>query len=156
MFRDGVARLLVFRVGAERFGVSLALVDEVVDAPAVQRLPDSSRFVLGISMLRDSLVTVYDPRPILNVNGSVDGGGAALVFLRGDRRVALAIDDVFDVIVIEENEVRPAPGAGAADGILIGVVRRGSDLIAVLDADALLAAATIGAEATAMSEGESV
>ncbi len=152
MFRDGVARLLVFRVGAERFAVALASVHEVIDVPAVQPLPDTSRFVLGISTLRDSLVRVYDPRPILNVQGTLDG--AALVFLRDDRCVALAIDDVFDAITVEESEVRPAPGAGAADGVLIGVVRRGSDLIAVLDADALLAAAMVGAGATAISEGE--
>lgn len=152
MFRDGIARLLVFRVGSERFAVELASVDEVVDAPAIQRLPDSDSRVLGVAMVRDALVTVYDPRPILNVHGSADG--AALVFLRDDRRLALAIDDVFDAIVVEESDVRPAPGAGAADGVLIGVVRRGSDLIAVLDAESLLIAATSGASTSVVSDGE--
>jgi purine-binding chemotaxis protein CheW len=152
MFRDGAARLLVFRVGAERFAIALASVDEVVDAPAVQRLPDSSRLVLGVATIRDALVTVYDPRPILNVNGSADG--AALLFVRENRRIALAIDDVFDAITVEENEVRPAPSAGTTDGILLGVIRRDRDLIAVLDADALLAVATGGAGAPASSDGE--
>jgi purine-binding chemotaxis protein CheW len=149
MFRDGSARLLVFRVGPERFAVELERVDEVIDAPAVQRIPDAAPTVLGISTIRDALVTVYDPRPVLNVSGSVDG--AALVFLRDGRRVAVAIDDVFDAITVVETEMLSAPGMGASDGILIGVVRRGADLIAVLDANALLDAATA---ATAASEGE--
>jgi chemotaxis signal transduction protein len=144
MFRDGIARLLVFRVGPERFAVALESVDEVVDALAVQRMPDAAASVLGISTIRDALVTVYDPRPLLNVHGSVDG--AALLFLRDGRRIAVAIDDVFDTITIEESELRGAPGAGASDGILVGVVRRGSDLIAVLDANALLEAATVVGE----------
>jgi chemotaxis signal transduction protein len=146
MFRDGIARLLVFRVGPERFAVALERVDEVIDAPPVQRIPDAAPSVLGVASIRGALVTVYDPRPMLNVTGSVDG--AALLFVRDDRRVALAIDDVFDAITVDEGDVRPAPGAGAADGILIGVLRRGGDLIAVLDATALLDAAMV------VSEGE--
>ncbi|MDB4875898.1 MAG: chemotaxis protein CheW [Gemmatimonadetes bacterium] len=151
MFRDGIARLLVFRVGPERFAVGLESVDEVVDAPAVQRMPDAAPTVLGISTIRGGLVTVYDPRPLLNVRGSVDG--AALVFVRDGRRLAVAIDDVFDAITVEEAELLPAPGgggsgggAGSSEGILMGVVRRGSELIAVLDANALLDAATVVGE----------
>jgi purine-binding chemotaxis protein CheW len=141
MFRDGSARLLVFRVGPERFAVSLESVDEVIDAPAVQRVPDSPSAVLGVYALRGALVTVYDPRPLLNVDAAL--GGAALLFRRDGRRVALAIDDVFDAITVDEGELRPAPGATAADGILLGVLRRGTDLVAVLDANALLDAACV-------------
>jgi chemotaxis signal transduction protein len=150
MFRDGIARLLVFRVGPERFAVGLERVDEVVDAPAVQRMPDAAPTVLGIATIRGGLVTVYDPRPLLNVQGSVDG--AALVFVRDGRRLAVAIDDVFDAITVEEAQLLPAPGggsgggAGSSEGILVGVVRRGSELIAVLDANALLDAATVVGE----------
>ena len=34
MFRDGAARLLVFRVGSERFAVELSAVAEVIATPA--------------------------------------------------------------------------------------------------------------------------
>ena len=43
MFRDGAERFLVFGIGAERFAVPLSAVDEVIDAPSVQRIPDSPR-----------------------------------------------------------------------------------------------------------------
>ncbi len=139
MFRDGVARLLVFRLGAERFGIALSEVDEVVDAPVVQRVPDASPLVLGVLAHRGGHVTMFDPGPILNVEARL--GGAALLFLRDGRRMALAIDDVYDAIVVEEGELRPASGMDASDGILLGVIRRGADLIAALDAGALLDAA---------------
>ncbi|HEY4218378.1 MAG TPA: chemotaxis protein CheW [Gemmatimonadaceae bacterium] len=157
MFRDGVARLLVFRVGAERFALPLESVDGVVDAPAVQRVPDSGVALLGITMLRDAVVRVYDPRPILNVGGAANGGGALLIFLRDDRRVGLAVDDVFDALTIEEAELRPAPGLAAADEVVLGVVRRGSDLTTVLDVETLLgmaAAGTGAAGAVAIGQGE--
>ena len=150
MFRDGVARLLVFRVGVERFGVPLDSVDEVVDAPAVQRLPDSGPGLLGVTMLRDALVRVYDARPILDVGGSANG--ALLLFRRNGRRVGLAVDDVSDALTIEEAELRPAPGLGATDEVVLGVVRRGGDLTTVLDVDTLLAIAA--AAATTAGQGE--
>jgi purine-binding chemotaxis protein CheW len=144
MFRDGAERLLVFRVGAERFAVPLAGVDEVIDGPAVQPLPDAGEHLLGIATVRGELVSVYDPRPLLRVDGAVTG--AALLFARGERRVALAIDDVYDAITIEPDEVLPARAIGSADGVLVGLVRRGTDLIAVLDTDALLDAAMSAGE----------
>lgn len=156
MFRDGAERFLVFGIGPERFAVALSAVDEVIDAPPVQRIPDSPRQVLGVTAIRGALVTLYDPRPVLNVEGSVND--AALLFERRqeadaegkgddvDRRVGLAIDVLYDTILVESTDVRSAPGADASDRVMLGVVRRGSELIAILDADALLDAA--------MSDGE--
>jgi len=135
MFRDGLARLLVFRVGNERFGVPLSDVDEVVDAQTIQRVPDAAAAVLGVASIRGVLVTVYDPRPLLLVDGAVDG--AMLLFARGDRRAALAIDDVFDPVIVAEGELLPVPSGMESDGIVIGVVRRESTLTAVLDTNAL-------------------
>jgi chemotaxis signal transduction protein len=74
--------------------------------------------------------------------------GAVLLFARDGCRIGLAIDDVYDAIVAEEGDLRSAPGTDAADGVLVGVIRRGTDLVAVLDANALLGALT------AVSEGE--
>lgn len=139
MFRDGVARLLVFRVGTERFGVPLSDVDEVIDGQSVQRIPDAGPTVLGVTLLRDMLLTVYDPRPLLSVDGRVDA--ALLLFVRGDRRVAMAIDDVFDPMVVADHELLPPPSGTDNDGIVIGVIRRESNLITVLDTTALLDAA---------------
>jgi chemotaxis signal transduction protein len=61
-----------------------------------------------------------------------------LLFARGDRRVAIAIDDVFDAITVEPSDIQPAPGSSGSDGVLLGVVRRDGALIAVLDAEPLL------------------
>jgi len=145
MFRDGAETLLVFGLGGERFAIALSAVDEVIDAPLVRAIPDSALSVLGVAAIRGTLVTMYDPRPILNVEGPVDD--AALLFVRGDRRVGLVVAALHDTIVVEASEVRSVPGAGGSDRVLAGVVRRGSELIAILDADALLDAAIAADEA---------
>ena len=128
-------------------------MDEVIEAPAVQRIPDAPRSVLGVTSIRGSLVTFYDPRPLLNIAGERAGAvnDAALLFARSagtngqggdtDHRVGLTIDALYDTIIVEPDEVRSAPGADASDRVLVGVVRRGLELIAILDATALLDAA---------------
>ena len=140
MRSDGATRMLVFRVGSERFALPLAAVNEVVDMPAIQQLPDASTNILGIATLRGELVSIYDPRPLLHAGG--DSNGLVLLFAADNRRIGLAIDDVYDPMLIEAEELRSAPGVDAADGLLLGVVRRGTDLIGVLDEDALMRAVT--------------
>jgi purine-binding chemotaxis protein CheW len=144
MLRDGVLRLLVFRVGAELFAVELRCVREVVDAPAVHPVPDAPPVVLGVALIHDKLVTLYDPRLLLQVG--TGAAGAAVLFDRGDAQVALAVDDVMNAMSIEREDIRPAPGAGGADEVLVGLVRRGRFLVGVIDPDALLAAAMTQAE----------
>jgi purine-binding chemotaxis protein CheW len=127
------------------FGIELGGVHEVIDAPTVSPLPDAPPGVLGVAVIRDMLVPVYDPRPVLQVGG--ERIGALLLFQRDGRRVALAVDDVAQAMSTEREDIRPVPGAIGADtaGVLVGLVRRGRMLVAVLDADALMTAVqTVG------------
>ena len=139
MFGDEPTRVLVFRVGHERFGIPLSDVHEVLDAQPIQRVPDASNAVLGVTSIRGALTTVYDVRSLLSAGGDADG--ALLVFSHGDRRIAVAIDDVFDATLVEPSEVLSVPRRAASDGLLTGMLRRGSDLVAMLDTHALLTAA---------------
>jgi len=132
----------------ERFGVALAAVREVVDSPQVQPLPDAASSLLGVATVRGELIPLYDARAVLDLETARVAPGAALVFVADGRRVALAIDDVFDPVLVEEHELRPMPGTGAADGIILGLIRRGGDLVALLDDTALLDTMLAAAGAT--------
>src|SRR5689334_12891649 len=113
MSRDDPARVLVFRMGHERFGIPLSDVHEVLDAQPIQRVPDAANTVLGVTSIRGALTTVYDVRALLSSGGTADG--ALLVFDRGDRRIAVAIDDVFDATSVESGEMLPVPRRAASD-----------------------------------------
>lgn len=136
--RMGIAHLLVFRVGRELFGVELITVEEALDMPTLHRLPEMPASMLGVFTLRGALVSVFAPEPTLGV--PCVNATTAVVFCGGDRRVALATDDVDDVMIVDLRTVREAPGARAADGALLGIVHRQSDLIALLDSETLIAA----------------
>lgn len=138
--RVGSAELLVFRVAGELFAVELSAVEEAMDCPASHALPEMPPSMLGVFMLRQAPVALYAPNSLLGLEPHESQ--TVLVFRpgAGGRRTALAIDDVDDVLVLDLATLRDAPGTDAADGILVGVARRGRDLVGVLDAEALLAA----------------
>ncbi len=128
---------LVFRVGRELFALPLDVVEEVFDIDRIQRIPEMSRTMLGVLTLRGATVPLYAPSIPLGVPDS--DHRAALVFVRARGTVALAVDDVDDVLEIAGDDVQRPP-LDFTDGLLSGVTRRGADLIGVLDADALIAA----------------
>ena len=145
--RIGIAQLLVFRVAGELFAVELITAEEAIDMPTLHRLPEMPSAMLGVFTLRGALVSVFEPRDTLGI--PCDNAATAVVFSGGERRFAIATDDVDDVVTIDLRNVREAPSAQTKDGALLGIVHRDSDLIALLDAEALVAAhrsATAGLE----------
>ena len=134
--RTGMAQLLVFRVASELFGVELITAEEALDMPVLHRLPEMSPEMRGVFTLRGALVSVFEPQVVLGLQ--CQQAGTAVVFCGGDRRVAIATDDVEDVVTVDLRTVRDAPGARAKDGALLGIVHNGASFVALLDAEALI------------------
>lgn len=135
--RTGHVDLLLFRIGRELFALELVEAEEALDLPELNPLPEMMRGMLGVFTLRDALLPAYAPTVLLGV--SADAPTTALVLRGRDRRVAIAVDDVEDVATVSLEEMRDAPVA-ETDGLMLGVFRHGAQLVALLDADALLAA----------------
>ena len=135
--RSGIAQLLIFRVARELFAVELVAAEEALDMPPLHRLPEMPAAMLGVFTLRGALVSVFEPQVALGIR--CQQPATVVVFCGGDRRVAIATDDVDDVATVDLRTVREAPGARAKEGALLGIVHRGDDLIAVIDAHTLVA-----------------
>lgn len=134
-------QLLLFRLGGELFAMAIGSCEEVLELPDVQRISGMPPDALGVLTLRSRLVGVYSPERVLGVNRAVDDG-VALVVRAGETRIAVALDDVDEVIGVDmENLRRPAPRE-AADGLLLGIARHRGELVAVVDVDVLVAALT--------------
>jgi chemotaxis signal transduction protein len=141
--RFGVEELLTFHVGRERFATSLASIEEAVERPDVYRVPEMPETMLGVFSLRGRLIPVCSPMRSLGVD--LAGTEPTVLLMRaGTRRVGIAVDDVDDVITLDLSAVRPAPGTEDPDGVLLGVVRQGNELIAIVDPDAIVATCLTG------------
>ena len=141
--RVGVEELLTFHVGRERFATAVGSIDEAVERPDVYRVPEMPESMLGVFSLRGRLIPVCSPMRPFGVD--LTGSEPTVLLLRaGTRRVGVAVDDVDDVISLNLATIRPAPGIEDPDGVLLGVVRYGHELIAIVDPDAIVATCLTG------------
>ena len=136
--RGEVEQLLMFRIGHERFAVELLAVEEVIDLPVIHHVPEMPPAMLGVVTVRGFLTPVYSPHTALGV--PLLTKEAVLIFRRGRARVGILIDDVEDAVPIDLSELRSAPSEQEIDSVVLGVVRHFGVLVAIVDADALIAA----------------
>jgi purine-binding chemotaxis protein CheW len=134
----GLVELLMFRVGNERFAVELLCVEEAIDLVAPHHVPEMPPAMLGVITVRDTLTPVFSPDDALGV--AAVSKGAALIFRSNRGRFALAIDDVDDVTTLDLAQLRDVPGIDGSDSLVLGVARNGSGIVALVDAEALIAA----------------
>ena len=128
----------MFRVGNERFAVELLCVEEAIDLGEPHHVPEMPPAMLGVITVRETLTPVFSPDDALGVAAVTKG--AALIFRSNRGRFALAIDDVDDVTTLDLAQLRDAPGVDSADSLVLGVARNGGGIVALVDAESLIAA----------------
>lgn len=132
------------RAGGESLGFELGKVREVVDLPPPRSVPASHAAVRGVVALGERHLTLVHLGALLhNAAPPPAAGDTAVVVAAGDTKVAFEVDEVVAVVDSDASWVGPAPAVWAA-----GVWRVGTEMVTVLDAEALLAqlAATGGGE----------
>ena len=131
------SQIVTFRLGDELFATELRAVEEAVDGIDVQSIPDAPPGMLGIFALRDKTLPMYRLAHVLGLERG--DPGMTLVIRPSVARIALAVDAVDDVFDAVLDAIRPAPPPDG-DGMVLGVVWRGEELITLLDADAIVSA----------------
>ncbi|SEO12908.1 purine-binding chemotaxis protein CheW [Rhodospirillales bacterium URHD0017] len=120
-------RFLTFRVGGELYALPANQVAEVIRLPAVARVPQAPKGLLGLANLRGSVLPVASVRGLVGAEESAEATTRAIV-LDGAAPVALAVDVVEALVAVEPEQIetrqaelatRPGErlkGAFAADG----------------------------------------
>lgn len=134
--REGHAELLVFRVGEELFATELRAVEEAVEGVDASPIPDAPPAMIGIFALRDRTLPMYALARVLGLRHAAVGE-MTLVMRPSGTRIALAVDSVDDVFDAPLATIRAVPNA-EVDGIVLGVVWRGTELVTLLDADVIV------------------
>jgi purine-binding chemotaxis protein CheW len=144
------SQYLVFRLGAEEFGLPIAAVDEVARAPdRITRVPKTPKFLEGVINLRGEVLPVVDQRRRFDLPAFAgDRHRQRLVVVRSDRhRAGLIVDSVSEVLRTRADAIEPAPDlAGEAVRLVQGVVNLGGGgrLVLLLDPAELLSRAERG------------
>jgi purine-binding chemotaxis protein CheW len=116
-------QLLLFRCSDQMLAVEAGAVREILAAGGITRIPGAPAAVRGLVNVRGTLLPVVDGARAI---GLATGGEASTLLLleRGGRPVALAVDEVMDLVTVPETAL--APGA-ALPGIRADVVQAVGD-----------------------------
>jgi len=131
-------QVLEFRLGEERYCVSIDYVTEIVDVGEVTAVPNAPRHVEGVMDLRGRTTSIVDPKTVFGLDGAVtperiivydpqavgDGGAAGWL-----------VDGVDQVVTVDPADVDDSPAAD--DGAVRGVVKRGEDFVVWVDPQAV-------------------
>lgn len=89
-------RLLLWRVGSERYGVPLSQVREVLAPHPLTRIPSAPAVVRGLANVRGTVVTVLDGRLLFGYPAE-DPAESLIVLALPGRVVGLEVDEVVDL-----------------------------------------------------------
>lgn len=105
-------KFILFELGGRRFGVAASAVAEVVHPMSVAVLPNSPKWLLGLSPYRGEPVAVIDPRTI--AGGEYKSGGhpkTKTVVFRAkstETQFALPVDNLLEMLTIAPPDTPPA------------------------------------------------
>jgi purine-binding chemotaxis protein CheW len=134
--------VLTLRIAGRRAAIRAPHVHSVVELEAVTPVPRAPAFVLGLTALRSSAMTVIDCARALDLAGTTEAvaGRRAAVIEDGGHLYALLVDAVEDVI---EAYTAPAPVPGDAgsgwERVGIGLIVTAGGPALLIDPAALLA-----------------
>ncbi len=106
---EGARRgLAVVELAGEYFGVELTDVLEFCTITELCPIPCCPPHILGAMNLRGDLLTLIDPCSALNLSSGRRGDKAVVTLLK-EQSVAIAVDQVHDVIYLREEELQTPP-----------------------------------------------
>ena len=129
-------RLITFRVGGALYAADIATVERVLRHETSRPVPNMPSWMEGVLEYEGRILPVIDLRVRFGVGQDREtGGGRLLVVSLVTEWVAVAVDQVLDVRAVAAADIAspPAMVRGFSGEFLRGVVRRGNDLVLVLD-----------------------
>lgn len=142
-------QFVVFRLGADEFGLPIDAVEEVMRMPdQVARVPKTPKFLEGVVNLRGEVLPVVDQRRRFNMPAAEGLMARRLIVVRTKaHRAGLIVDSVSEVLRTREDDIAAAPSlTGESTALVRGVVNleRSGRIILLLDPSELLTRAEHG------------
>ena len=142
---DDDAQVVIFRLGAEEFGVPIMSVQEIVRVPEVlTRVPKTPRFVEGVINLRGTVLPVIDQRTRFGMEAIArNDRQRIMVYMLNGLRTGFIVDSVAEVLRIGRSQIERAPELGEEQaGLITQVAKLDGDkrLVMLIEPSQLLGA----------------
>ncbi|NPV30353.1 MAG: purine-binding chemotaxis protein CheW [Firmicutes bacterium] len=137
----GEIQLVVFRLGAEEYGVPITQVQEINRLTTPTRIPKAPAFVEGVINLRGKVLPVIDLKKRFGLEGAAYTDEARIVVVEiAGHTVGVIVDVVSEVLRLPVTSIEPPPAviAGITADYLRGVGKLDDRLLILLDLNKIL------------------
>ncbi len=134
-------QMACFSLGESLFCVDIMRIKEIIMPQKLSNLPRASDLLDGVINLRGNVIPVMDVRRLFGMSRiSDDKTGKLLVVSLARQTLALAVDNVTEVINVPVTEIKPPLDASEGIGMehILGVCIADDRVCMILDIDSLL------------------
>lgn len=142
--KEQLKQLVGFMLGGELFGVDILMVQEIIRATEITRVPNAPDFVEGVINLRGNIIPVIDLRRRLNMTSNTTNKQSKdwILILTIEKRITgFIVDLVTEVLKIDDKNVEPPPDiivSGLENQYITGVCDTGKNLLILLNFNRIL------------------
>jgi purine-binding chemotaxis protein CheW len=134
-------QLACFNLGDNLFAVDIMRIKEIILPQKLSSLPRESHILEGVINLRGAVIPVMDMRKRFGMPGAAEGKTGKLLIVSLARQIlALAVDNVMEVITVQSKDIKPPLDTAEGIGMefLLGVCLSDNRVFMILDIDSLL------------------
>jgi len=157
--RAKAGKFLTFILGSETYGISIDFVREILSLPAITAVPQTPRFIKGVTNLRGKIISLVDLRIKLGVEASEFTRQTCIVVvdvpgITGRMQIGVIVDAVQDVLIVSETELDDVPSFGIRvnTSFLLGLAHSKAGLCLLLDIEKVLSCNDIAIVNTVVSD----
>ncbi|HWR40876.1 MAG TPA: chemotaxis protein CheW [Patescibacteria group bacterium] len=98
-------QLVVFRLGKEFYGISIAQVREIITEQNATKLPRTPEFMTGIINIRGKIVPVVELAARLGLNIEKADDRRIMIVETGGQEIGVIVDEVAEVLHLPESAI---------------------------------------------------
>lgn len=150
--RENPIQLVTFRLGRERYGITVGKVKEIIRPMEACPIPGMAGPVEGVINLRGEIIPVLRINEILGVEAGEEicaRRRRVIILESGSGGFGISVDEVMEVIKVESGMIRPSPEVGAerrCGKAILGIVDLAGTMAICLDPGALVVESLAGEE----------
>lgn len=136
-----LSQWVTFRLDAEKYGINVMSVQEVLRMTEIAPVPGAPDYVLGIINLRGNVVTVIDTRKRFGLGDKEADDQTRIVIIEAESQVVgILVDSVAEVADLQGSQIESAPNVGNDESAryIQGVSSQESELLILVDVNKLL------------------
>ena len=130
------AQYVKVRMDKEWFGISIAMVENIVRLQRITRVPGSEFYIKGVINLRGKVVPVMSLRLKMGMEEGEEQRTNRIIILKIDGdEIGVIVDEVREVVTIPDEDVEKvySESSQANAAYLLGVGKLNENLISLLD-----------------------